>query len=103
MLYKSKERLFLKKGEWCASSFLLLNTVKQSEPSYLASGVQRAVVPQKVNNDQDLFEIPHAHDDSGTFGNVMTITYFALWNKDFLLPLLDFVLLYALFSLRLNQ
>ena len=53
MLYKSKERPFFKKGEWCASSFLLLNTVKQSEPSYLASGVQRAIVPAKVNNDQD--------------------------------------------------
>ena len=54
MLYKSKQRLFLKKREWCASSFLLLNTVNQSEPSYLASGVQRAVLPPKVNNDQDL-------------------------------------------------
>ena len=55
MLDKSKQRLFLKKGEWCASSFLLLNTVKQSESSYLASSVRRAVVPQKVNNDQDLW------------------------------------------------
>ena len=54
MLNKLKQRLFLKKGEWCASSFLLLNTVKQSESSYLASGEQRAVVPPKVNNDQDL-------------------------------------------------
>ena len=42
--------------EWCASLFLLLNTVKQSEQSFLASGVQRAIVPQQVNNDQDLWE-----------------------------------------------
>ena len=55
MLNKLKQRLFLKKGEWCAPSFLLLNTVKQSEASYLASGEQRAVVPPKVNNDQDLY------------------------------------------------
>ena len=45
---------FFKKGEWCAPSFLLLNTVKQSESSYLAFGEQRAVVPLKVKNDQDL-------------------------------------------------
>ena len=68
MLNKLKQRLFLKKGEWCASSFLLLNTVKQSESSYLASGEQRAVVPQKVNNDQDLL----------TFVNQWPLNHFPL-------------------------
>ena len=52
MLYQSKQRLFFRKGRMVC--LLLFATEHSSEPSYLASDVQRAIVPPKVNTDQDL-------------------------------------------------